>query len=123
MIVSRDLKKGLSLQRGKEILTVKSLIKTGRSCTAVCLNAKGKTENLNITYMWNHKMAIVKEKKVEKKITVTEITNPKKQIVKAVVPTKTATPLKKELVTPNGITNIYFKPDGTILCSSWQRKK
>lgn len=129
MIISRQLEEGMTLVRKDENLTIKTLVRTGRSCTAVVLNKKGKEEKLTITDMWNQKVRILNpEKKIPEAVA-------KKPLLKPVVKTKTVTEAKKEkpakkagsslIVTEvkraNGVATIYHKKDGSLFCSSWKR--
>jgi len=147
MIISRQLEEGMTLMRGKESLKIRTIVRTGRSCTAVVKNSKGKIENLTITDMWNQKISIYNP---DKKITVKKVKPPKKEKVEVnkttlvvreamkivskdvraplavrqglVPPIKNTEPLNKvEIQRGKGIATIYFKKNGTPLCTSWKR--
>lgn len=121
MIISRQLEEGKNLLRGKETLKIKQLIRTGRSCTAVVTNGKGKEERLTITDMWNQKIILansVKEIPKEAKKKVVEA-NPKAKI------SSKEEPLMAAVVTverAGGIATYYYTNKGPIR-SSWQRNK
>ena len=122
MIVSRQLKEGLTLVRGKESLKIKSLIRTGRSCTAVVTNAKGKEEKLTITDMWNQKVSILNpEKEIPAKAKVVKETKPvKAKVVQIKKPAEKLVVITHELHRANGIATVYYDSKGR-LTSSWKR--
>jgi hypothetical protein len=116
MIVSRFLKEKMTLVRGKENLTIKTLIKTGRSCTAVCINGKGKEEKLSITDMWNQKITILNP---DKKIPET-----KKVVKEKQEPKEKGIPVKKtEVERAGGVCTTYYAKDGSVLWSAWNRTR
>ena len=125
MIISRQLEEGMTLVRKDKNLTVKELIRTGRSCTAVVINEKGKEEKLTITDMWNQKVTILNP---DKKIPA--IAMAKKPVLKPVVEPKKEKPAKKaglksevkitEVKRANGIATLYHNKNG-LLFSSWKR--
>lgn len=120
----------MTLVRGKETFKIKELIRTGRSCTAVIKNAKGKEERLSITNMWEQKISIlnpdkkipvkkVEEKKVVIKPVKAEKVKPepaKAKVVPAVEPLR-----KEEFKRGKGICTIYLRKDGTVISNSWKR--
>jgi hypothetical protein len=118
MIISRQLKTGMTLVRGKESFKIKELIRTGRSCTAVVNGKNGKEERLSITDMWNQKISIFnpdkKIMKVEKAEKPAKVEKTKKMI--PVVSLR-----KEESQRGKGITTTYFKKDGSVFSSSWKR--
>ncbi len=122
MIISRQLQEKQELARGKEILKIKQLIRTGRSCTAVCINAKGIEEKLTITDMWNQKISIVgfdKKKEIPAIAKQPKATAP----IKTVKTKKSAEELiviVQKVPRANGIATIYYSNQGPIR-SSWQR--
>jgi hypothetical protein len=103
------------LARGKESLKIKSLIRTGRSCTAVVTNGKGKEEKLSITDMWNQKITILNP---DKKIP--ETTKTKKELKKAPVEYKGKI-RKHEVKRADGVATTYYGEDNSILFSYWKR--
>lgn len=119
MIISRQLEEGQDLVRGNETLHIKQLIRTGRSCTAVITNSKGKEERLSITDMWNQKISIAGFDKKAKEI-------PKAKQPKIAAPVKTKKSAEelivivKKVPRANGISTIYYSNRGPII-SSWQR--
>lgn len=118
MIISRQLKEDMNLSRGKEILKIKCLIKTGRSTTALVINGKGKEEKLTITDMWNQKIAIInpeKETAVVKTKKVEKVVAPK-----AKKPAERLVVITHEVQRANGIATVYYTNTGRIV-SSWKR--
>lgn len=122
-IISRQLEEKMTLVRGKESLKIKTLVRTGRSCTAVVVNGKGKEEKLTISDMWNQKISILDPKKKMPEPKKVVVVKPKKEEKKKGTPVKKV-PLKKtEIKRANGISTTLYKKDGTVLYSSWKRTR
>jgi surface antigen len=128
MIISRQLEEGMTLVRKDKNLTVKELIRIGRSCTAVVINENGKEEKLTITDMWNQKVtilnpdkkipAIAMSKKQSLKPTVKSVeTKKEKQTKKAGIKSEVKI---TEVKRANGIATLYHNKNG-LLFSSWKR--
>lgn len=110
-IISRQLKENMKLLRGKETLVIKSLIRTGRSCTAVVKNSKGKEEKLTITDMWNQKVSIADG-----------VDKPKKEAKVPIKRKETKLQIKRvETARGKGIHTAYYDASGKPLFSSWKR--
>ncbi len=112
MIVSRYLKEGMTLLRGKENLSIKKLIKTGNRCTAVVINGKGEEEKLSISDMWAQKVTMADSKTKE----LPKEAKEKKAPIDKGAPIRT-----HEVKRANGIATTFYAKDGSILSSAWKR--
>jgi hypothetical protein len=130
-IISRQLKEKMILVRGKETLKITQLVRTGRSCTAVVTNAKGKEERLTISDMWNQKISIQDPDKKMPEKTKAKAVKPTKKVLKPAKKEKAKKEkapkmeplLIKEVKRANGVARHTFLKGGMPLYSSWQRTR